>query len=57
MGRVLFKLEFSMSVSALEFWLSSLSLSCHLDTFLDNGYDDLEICEKVELCSELSTVV
>ena len=36
-----------MSMSALEFWLSSLSLSCHQDTFLDNGYDDLEICKKI----------
>jgi len=37
----------SISVSAIQFWLSSLGLSCHLPTFLDNGYDDLEICKKI----------
>ena len=40
-----------MCVSALEFWLSSLDLSLHYSAFLDNGYDDLEICKKVGLCS------
>ena len=37
----------AISVSAVQFWLSSLGLSCHLPTFLDNGYDDLEICRQV----------
>ena len=35
------------TVSALEFWLSSLDLSEYYPSFLDNGYDDLEICKKV----------
>ena len=36
-----------MAVTALEFWLSSLDLSEHYSSFIDNGYDDLEICKKV----------
>ena len=35
------------SVSALEFWLSSLDLSLYHSSFLEHGYDDLEICKKV----------
>ena len=35
------------AVSALEWWLSSLDLSEYYSSFLDNGYDDLEICKKV----------
>ena len=33
--------------NALEFWLSSLNMSCYYQTFIDNGYDDLEISKKV----------
>ena len=36
-----------MSVSILEFWLSSLNMSSYHQTFIDNGYDDLEISKKV----------
>ena len=38
-----------MSVSVLEFWLSSLNMSCYYQAFIDNGYDDLEISKKVSL--------
>ena len=34
-------------MSALEWWLSSLDLREYYSSFLDNGYDDLEICKKV----------
>ena len=36
-----------MTASVLEFWLSSLDMRGYHQTFLDNGYDDLEICKKV----------
>merc|ERR1712130_268466 len=36
-----------MSVSVLEFWLSSLNMSSYHQTFIDNGYDDLEISKKI----------
>ena len=35
------------SVSVLEFWLSSLNMYTYYQSFIDNGYDDLEICKKV----------
>ena len=37
----------TMSASVLEFWLSSLNMSCYYQSFIDNGYDDLEISKKV----------
>ena len=36
-----------MTVSVLEFWLSSINMSSYYQSFIDNGYDDLEICKKV----------
>ena len=36
-----------MTATVLEFWLSSLDMRGYHQTFLDNGYDDLEICKKV----------
>ena len=34
--------------SILHYWLDSLCLLQHTDTFLDHGYDTLEICKQVE---------
>ena len=31
----------------VEFWLRTLNLSHHFLSFVDNGYDDLETCKKV----------
>ena len=28
-------------------WLKSMNLQCYLDSFLDNGYDELEICKQI----------
>ena len=36
-----------MTATVLEFWLSSLDMRGYHQSFLDNGYDDLEICKKV----------
>ena len=36
-----------MTATVLEFWLSSLDMRGYHQAFLDNGYDDLEICKKV----------
>ena len=36
-----------MTPTVLEFWLSSLDMREYHQTFLDNGYDDLEICKKI----------
>ena len=36
-----------MTVSVLEFWLSSINMYSYYQSFIDNGYDDLEICKKV----------
>ena len=33
--------------SILHFWLDSLGLGHHLSTFVDHGYDHLEICKQV----------
>ena len=38
-----------MTVSVLEFWLSSINMYSYYQSFIDNGYDDLEICKKVAL--------
>ena len=38
-----------MSSSILHYWLTSLNLAVHHQTFLDNGYDDLEICKQVSI--------
>ena len=34
--------------SILHFWLDSLGLGHHLSTFVDHGYDHLEICKQVD---------
>ena len=31
----------------LQFWLSSINMHQYYQTFIDNGYDDLEISKKV----------
>jgi hypothetical protein len=31
----------------VEFWLRTLNLVHHYQSFVDNGYDDLETCKKV----------
>ena len=36
-----------MTPTVLEFWLSSLDMRDYHQAFLDNGYDDLEICKKI----------
>ena len=38
-----------MTATVLEFWLSSLDMRGYHQAFIDNGYDDLEICKKVRL--------
>ena len=35
--------------SILHFWLDSLGLGHHLSTFVDHGYDHLEICKQVSV--------
>ena len=37
-----------MSVSVLEFWLSSLNMSCYYQAFIDNGYDVPELAASLD---------
>lgn len=37
-----------MENSIVEDWLRSLQLSQYSQSFIDNGYDDLEICKKID---------
>lgn len=36
-----------MSGNIVAEWLRSLGLLCYFDSFVDNGYDDLEVCKKI----------
>lgn len=40
----------TMSSNIVSEWLRSLHLAQYAESFVDNGYDDLEICKQVSSC-------
>lgn len=41
----------TMSSNIVSEWLRSLHLAKYAESFIDNGYDDLEICKQVSSCN------
>jgi len=37
----------AMSRGVVETWLETLGLDCYSQSFIDNGYDDLDVCRQI----------